>query len=58
VSLARELGFRKLVLTSDPNAEPFYARQGAIRTGEKPSAVRPDRMLPTMEYRITESFSR
>jgi GNAT superfamily N-acetyltransferase len=57
VGRARESGFRKLVLTADPNAESFYTRQGAVRTGEKPSAVRTDRMLPVMEYRITENFS-
>ena len=54
VNLARELGFRALVLTADPNAEPFYQRQGAVRTGEKVSSVRPDRNLPLMEYRLRE----
>jgi len=54
VNLAKELGFRTLVLTSDPHAEPFYARQGAVRTGEKSSPIYPDRKLPTMEYRIPE----
>jgi N-acetylglutamate synthase-like GNAT family acetyltransferase len=54
VNLVRELGFRTLVLTADPNAEPFYARQGAIRTGERESSVRSDRKLPIMEYRISD----
>jgi len=54
VNLARESGFQTLVLTSDPNAEPFYARQGAVRIGLKPSSVRPDRVLPVMEYRISD----
>jgi N-acetylglutamate synthase-like GNAT family acetyltransferase len=40
VNAARELGIRTLVLTADPNAEPFYARQGAVRTAEKTSSVR------------------
>ena len=52
VNLARNLGFRTLVLTADPNAEPFYLRQGAIRTGEKPSSVRPDRALPLMQFHL------
>jgi N-acetylglutamate synthase-like GNAT family acetyltransferase len=52
VNLARELGFRTVVLTADPNAESFYVRQGAVRIGEKTSPVRPDRRLPVMEYRI------
>jgi GNAT superfamily N-acetyltransferase len=50
VNLARSLGFNRLVLTADPNAEPFYARQGAVRIGEKISPVRSNRSLPVMEY--------
>jgi N-acetylglutamate synthase-like GNAT family acetyltransferase len=53
VNLARGLGFSRLVLTADPNAEAFYARQGAIRIGEKPSPVGSDRKLPVMEYILT-----
>jgi len=54
VNFARESGFQTLVLTADPNAEPFYARQGAVRIGLKASSVRPDRSLPLMEYRIPD----
>jgi GNAT superfamily N-acetyltransferase len=54
VNLARSLGFKKLVLTADPNAEPFYARQGAVRVGESASPVRPDRRLPVMEYVLSD----
>ena len=50
VNLARRLGFSRLVLTADPNAEAFYARQGAVRIGEKASLVGSDRALPVMEY--------
>jgi len=50
VNLARSLGFSRLVLTADPNAEPFYAHQGAVRIGEKTSPVGSDRKLPVMEY--------
>jgi N-acetylglutamate synthase-like GNAT family acetyltransferase len=53
VNLARTLGFSRLLLTADPNAEPFYARQGAVRIGEKPSPVDSDRKLPVMEYILT-----
>ena len=48
--LARNLGFNRMVLSADPNAEPFYVRQGAVRVGEKASSVGADRMLPLMEY--------
>lgn len=54
VNLARELGFRTLVLTADPHAAPFYERQDAIRTGEKTSSTNPARKLPTMAYRLRE----
>jgi GNAT superfamily N-acetyltransferase len=50
VAVARNLKFKTLILTADPYAEPFYLRQGAVRTGEKPSNIRPDRMLPFMTY--------
>ena len=50
VQVARSQGFRTLVLAADPNAEPFYVRQGAIRVGEKTSPVRPDRRLPVLEF--------
>ena len=54
VNLARSLGLKRLVLTADPNAEPFYARQGAIRVGEKASPTRPDLRLPVMEYVLSD----
>jgi N-acetylglutamate synthase-like GNAT family acetyltransferase len=53
VNLARTMGVSRLVLTADPNAEPFYAGQGAVRIGEKPSPVDSDRRLPVMEYILT-----
>jgi N-acetylglutamate synthase-like GNAT family acetyltransferase len=50
VNLARSLGFRRLILTADPHAAPFYAHQGAVRIGEKASPVLSDRALALMEY--------
>ena len=50
VDVARNLGFKKLVFTADPNTEPFYVRQGAVRIGEKVSPVSAARRLPVMEY--------
>ena len=44
IDLSRRLGFRKLVLTADPHAEPFYLRQGAVRVND----------LPILEYRLRE----
>jgi GNAT superfamily N-acetyltransferase len=52
VNLARGSGLAKIVLTSDPNAEEFYLRQGAVRIGEKASSIRDGRTLPILEYRL------
>jgi GNAT superfamily N-acetyltransferase len=54
LNIGRQLGFRTLVLTADPNAESFYAHKGAVRIGEKTSSVRPERKLPIMEYCLKE----
>ncbi|GAC1626168.1 MAG: GNAT family N-acetyltransferase [Candidatus Acidiferrum sp.] len=54
VNLARTLDYKEMILTADPHAEPFYLRQGAVRTGEKPSNVRPDRMSPLMKYALSD----
>jgi N-acetylglutamate synthase-like GNAT family acetyltransferase len=48
--VAQSLGFQRVTLISDPYAEPFYARQGAVRFGEIESNALAGRMLPLMEY--------
>ncbi len=48
--MARELGGTTLSIQADPNAENFYLRMGAKRTGEAPSDSVPGRMLPMLEY--------
>jgi len=50
LDIARGRGFRRLTLTADPNAEPFYLAQGAVRIEEQPSPVQHDRVLPVLEY--------
>ena len=50
LAVAESLGFRKITLISDPYAEPFYAKQGAVRVGEIESNALVGRMLPLMEY--------
>jgi GNAT superfamily N-acetyltransferase len=52
VNLARDLGYDKLILTAEPHAEPFYVHQGAVRSGEKSSALINSRKLPLMEYSL------
>lgn len=46
--VARAQGFSSLVIHADPNAEAFYARQGAVRAGEVPSESIPGRVLPLL----------
>ncbi|SRR5437763_13532369 len=46
MAAARQLGFRKVELESDPNAEAFYRHMGAQRVGEH--EVAPGRLLPIM----------
>ncbi len=47
--IARREGFRRLLIHSDPNAVPFYMRQGARQVGEVPSGSIPGRLLPLLE---------
>ncbi len=48
IARARELGYRAVTLESDPNAEAFYGRQGAVATGERESNLMPGRVLTLM----------
>lgn len=45
---AKTRGFRALTIDSDPNAEAFYLHMGAVRIGQAPSTVDPDRLLPLL----------
>jgi len=45
----RDLGCSQLLICSDPNAEGFYRRMGAIRAGEQLSKMA-GRGLPLLEY--------
>ncbi|HEX2884096.1 MAG TPA: bifunctional NUDIX hydrolase family protein/GNAT family N-acetyltransferase [Candidatus Limnocylindria bacterium] len=53
VAIARSLGATAIELDADPNAEPFYARMGAVRVGETPSTRLPGRSLPRMRYELS-----
>ncbi len=48
VSLARDAGFRRLVVVSDPNAEGFYRRKGFQPDGLYHSEYIPGRTLPRL----------
>lgn len=51
---ARSLGYRSLVITSDPQAEGFYVRHGARRIGQGPSGSIPGRWLPVLRYDLED----
>jgi GNAT superfamily N-acetyltransferase len=55
LSAAEALGVEAVKLEADPNAEPFYARYGAVRTGEVPSASIPGRSLPLMRFDLART---
>ena len=51
VECARALGGELLGIASDPHAEGFYLRMGAVRAGEVPSSP-PGRVLPLLVVRL------
>ncbi|MFI9025491.1 GNAT family N-acetyltransferase [Streptomyces sp. NPDC053560] len=52
VATGRQLGFTRLTIDADPNAEPFYRAMGAVRTGSAPSGSIPGRVLPQLALAI------
>jgi GNAT superfamily N-acetyltransferase len=55
--MARGLGGTLLSIQADPNAETFYVRMGARRVGEAPSDSVPGRLLPLLEFRLTDGWA-
>ena len=55
IRLARHEGTRKLFIQSDPNAEAFYVKMGAIRIGQEtrelPGGIR--REIPLLAYQLS-----
>ena len=50
---AKGLGSNLIRIEADPNAEGFYKRMGAVRTGTSVSQVEGEpRQLPLMEFRL------
>lgn len=47
-AMAKRLGYRAMLIHSDPNAEPFYRAVGAQPIGTVPSGSIPSRMLPLL----------
>jgi GNAT superfamily N-acetyltransferase len=51
VEVGRQLGYDRFTLESDPNAEEFYLKLGAIRVGEHESVI-PRRFIPHLLVRF------
>ena len=49
---AKALSATRLEILSDPQAEPFYRRMGAVLIGKAPSDAIPGRFLPVLEIRF------
>lgn len=54
MAAARSLGVRRVRIESDPFAERFYLRQGAVRIGETPSDAIPGRVIPLLRFNLDE----
>jgi N-acetylglutamate synthase-like GNAT family acetyltransferase len=54
LALAASLGYRSVCLESDPHAEGFYLKMGAVRTGERAAPIpgQPERVLPKMRINL------
>jgi GNAT superfamily N-acetyltransferase len=57
LAAAAATGFEHLEIDAEPNAEGFYRKMGAERTGEVPSGSIPGRMLPQLRVRVTRALS-
>lgn len=49
---AREQGHERFLIHSDPHAESFYRKMGAVRVGEVESSVFPGRKLPLLQVTV------
>ena len=50
--LAADEGGAGLLIPSDPFADAFYRRMGAVRIGDAPSDAIPGRRLPLLEFAV------
>jgi GNAT superfamily N-acetyltransferase len=55
LSAAAAVGHDRLLVESDPQAEPFYVRFGAQRIGQRASAVEIGRQLPLLVFDLAAS---
>ena len=53
IQTAREIGLDEFTIDSDPHAEEFYRKMGAVRIGEVESTVFRGRKLPLMKMVVS-----
>jgi GNAT superfamily N-acetyltransferase len=58
LATAARLGFTRLSIDADPNAEPFYRAMGAVTVGRVPSGSVAGRTLPLMTAEVPGVLSR
>ncbi|WP_343563029.1 GNAT family N-acetyltransferase [Kiloniella sp. b19] len=56
VRIARTLQARELVIASDPYAQPFYEKMGAVEEGKIASEAIAGRFLPRLVYRLQDTL--
>lgn len=54
IHTAREIGLDEFTIDSDPHAEEFYKKMGAVRIGEVESTVFRGRKLPLMKMMVSK----
>jgi GNAT superfamily N-acetyltransferase len=56
VARAKELGWTGFTIASDPYAEAFYKKMGAIRIGERESKIKKGFYLPLLEFNFCRRY--
>ncbi len=52
IDLAQSLGYQRMEWESDPHAEAFYVRFGAVTFAQRESGIQKGRMLPQMRLEL------
>lgn len=53
IATGKQLGFSHFTIDSEPYAEQFYLKMGAIKVGETPSGSIEGRCIPQLEFQLS-----